>query len=194
MDGNVVEVKLKDDSDLSALYALRGTINEIQAAGVKGISQVLTVERGEEFLIITSGTNLKKVLELEFVDGERTTTNDLYEIAKVLGIEAARQAIINEVDRVIDAQGLSIDTRHVLLVADTMTVSGSIKGITRYGVVSEKSSVLARASFETPIKHLINATLAGERDPLNSVVENVMLNQLIPVGTGLPKLNMEKKK
>jgi DNA-directed RNA polymerase beta' subunit len=60
--------------------------------------------------------------------------------------------------------------------------------------VSEKSSVLARASFETPIKHLINATLAGERDPLNSVVENVMLNQLIPVGTGLPKLNMEKKK
>ncbi|MDP7182160.1 MAG: DNA-directed RNA polymerase subunit A'' [Candidatus Woesearchaeota archaeon] len=194
MDGNVVEVKLKDDSDLSALYALRGTINEIQAAGIKGISQVLTVERGEEFLIITSGTNLKKVLELEFVDGERTTTNDLYEIAKVLGIEAARQAIINEVDRVIDAQGLSIDTRHVLLVADTMTVSGSIKGITRYGVVSEKSSVLARASFETPIKHLINATLAGERDPLNSVVENVMLNQLIPVGTGLPKLNMEKKK
>ena len=75
-----------------------------------------------------------------------------------------------------------------MLVADTMCVSGSVKGITRYGVVSEKSSVLARASFETPIKHIINAALVGEVDELNSVVENVMLNQPVPVGTGLPDL------
>jgi len=69
-----------------------------------------------------------------------------------------------------------------------MTVGGEIKGITRYGVVSEKASVLARASFETPIKHIINAALKGEVDQLNSVVENVMLNQAVPVGTGLPGL------
>jgi DNA-directed RNA polymerase subunit A" len=69
-----------------------------------------------------------------------------------------------------------------------MCVSGDVKGITRYGVVSEKASVLARASFETPIKHIINAALTGEVDELNSVVENVMLNQPVPVGTGLPGL------
>ena len=66
--------------------------------------------------------------------------------------------------------------------------NGQIKGITRYGVVSEKSSVLAKASFETPIKHLISASLVGEVDDLTSVVENVMLNQPVPIGTGLPGL------
>lgn len=193
-EGNRLDAKLKNDADLSALYALRVQLDGAHVKGIKGITQVLTVERNDEFLIITSGTNLKKVLELDFVDAQRTTSNDIHEVAKVLGIEAARQAIVNEVCRVVEAQGLNIDIRHILLVADTMTVSGEIKGITRYGVVSEKSSVLARASFETPIKHLINATLVGERDPLNSVVENVMINQLIPVGTGLPKLEMRGEK
>ena len=75
-----------------------------------------------------------------------------------------------------------------MLVSDTMCISGQVKGITRYGVVSKKSSVLARASFETPIKHIINAALIGETDKLTSVVENVMLNQPVPVGTGLPGL------
>ena len=75
-----------------------------------------------------------------------------------------------------------------MLVSDTMCVSGSLKGITRYGVVSEKASALARASFETPIKHIINAALIGEVDNLNSVVENVMLNQVVPIGTGVPEL------
>ena len=90
---------------------------------------------------------LKKVLELEFVDETRTISNDVFEISSVLGIEAARQAIINEIFKVIDSQGLNIDRRHIMLVADTMCMSGQIQGITRYGVVSDKSSVLARASF-----------------------------------------------
>ena len=112
----------------------------------------------------------------------------IFEIANILGIEAARQAIINEVLKVIEAQGLNVDVRHIMLVADTMCANGEVNGITRYGVVSEKASVLARASFETPIKHIINAALVGEVDQLNSVVENVMLNQPVPIGTGLPGL------
>jgi DNA-directed RNA polymerase subunit A" len=83
--------------------------------------------------------------------------------------------------------------RHIMLVADIMTASGVVKGITRYGVVSEKASVLARASFETPIKHLINAALEGEIDTLASVVENVMINQPVPLGTGLPGLITKMK-
>ena len=81
-----------------------------------------------------------------------------------------------------------------MLVADIMCANGEVKGITRYGVVSEKASVLARASFETPIKHVINAALKGEVDQLNSVVENVMLNQIVPVGTGLPQLVSKRAK
>ena len=75
-----------------------------------------------------------------------------------------------------------------MLVADMMCTSGAIKGITRYGVVQNKSSVFARMSFETPIRHLIQAALTGEMDKLTSVIENVMINQPTPIGTGLPGL------
>lgn len=189
-----LKIKDKDEKSLNALYKLKENAKEVHVQGIKGISQVLPVKRKEEFIIITAGTNLKKILELDFVDGTRTTSNDIYEISSTLGIEAARQAIIDEVLKVIDAQGLNVDVRHIMLVADTMCASGDIKGITRYGVVSEKASVLARASFETPIKHIVNASLVGEVDKLNSVVENVMLNQIVPIGTGLTSITMKNTK
>ena len=156
--------------------------------GVKGVSQVLPVKRGKEYVVLTAGSNLKTVMKMREVDSNRTTSNDIYEIYSTLGIEAARQAIIDEVYKVVEAQGLNIDRRHIMLVADTMCLNGAVKGITRYGVVKEKTSVLARASFETPVKHIINAALVGEVDKLNSVVENVMINQPVPLGTGLPGL------
>ena len=80
-----------------------------------------------------------------------------------------------------------------MFIADVMTTSGMIKGITRSGITGEKKSVLARASFETPLKHIINASLIGEEDELNSVIENVMLNQPVPLGTGLPDLVAKMK-
>lgn len=179
------------ENNLNEVYKLREKIKDLYIQGVKGITQVLPVKRGAEFIIITAGSNLKKVLELEFVDAARTICNDVFEIADVLGIEAARQAIINELFKVIDVQGLNIDMRHIMLVSDMMCFSENPQGVTRYGVISEKSSVLARASFETPIKYIIEAALVGEKDKLKSVVENVMLNQPVPVGTGLPGLTMK---
>ena len=179
--------------EMKDLYNLKAKLHVIKVAGVKRIKQVLPVKRGEEYIILTSGTNLKDVLALPEVDINRTTSNDLYEVFAVLGIEATRQVIMNEVYKVIEAQGLNIDVRHIMLVADIMCTIGKVKGITRYGVVSEKASVLARASFETPIKHLINAALEGEIDNLTSVVENVMINQPVPLGTGLPGLVTKMK-
>lgn len=187
-EGLMLKLKGKEEKGLNDLYKLKEKLRSVYVCGIKGVSQVLPVKRKDEFIIITAGSNLKKVMELDFVDESRVTSNDIYEIMKVFGIEAARQAIIDEVFKVIEAQALNVDIRHIMLVADTMCASGMVKGITRYGVVSEKSSVLARASFETPIKHIINASLVGEIDFLNSVVENVMLNQAVPVGTGLPGL------
>lgn len=179
--------------EIKDLYNLKEKLRDIKVKGVKGIKQVLPVKRGDTYIVLTSGTNLKDILEMKEVDVRQTTSNDIHEIFEVLGIEAARQAIINEVYRVIEAQGLNIDIRHVMLVADVMCTTGMVKGITRYGVVSEKASVLARASFETPIKHLINAALEGEVDDLASVVENVMINQPVPLGTGLPGLVTKMK-
>ena len=97
---------------------------------------------------------------------------------------------------VLEEQGMPVDIRHILLVADLMCMSGELKGITRHGITSQKTSVLARASFEIPLKHLIDASTVGETDKLSSVVENIMINQPIPVGTGLPDLivKMDKSK
>jgi DNA-directed RNA polymerase subunit A" len=180
----------KDDK-LKEVYRLKEKIKDVYINGVKGITMVLPVKRSEEFLIVTKGSNLRKVLDVEGVDTARTTCNNIYEVEEVLGIEAARQAIINEVNKVLDNQGIDIDVRHIMLVADTMTMNGHLLGISRYGIVKEKPSVLARASFETPLKHIFNAAMTGEEDHLNSVIENVMINQPVPLGTGLPKLIMK---
>ncbi len=148
----------------------------------------MPVKRNNEYLILTAGSNLEEVLQIKGVNRERTITNDIHEVAKVLGIEAARQAIINEAVKVVEKQGIDLNPKHIKLVSDAMTSSGNIKGITRVGIIGDKSSILARASFETPIKHFVNATINGSSDQLISVVENLILNQPVPVGTGLPGL------
>ena len=196
-DKEVIRIKLNLDSvQLNEIYKVKEKIKDIHVAGIRNIKQVLPVKKDDEYMIIASGTNLKEIMKLEFVDTTRTISNDVFEVAEVLGIEAARNAIIKEVYGVIENQGLNVDIRHIMLVADTMCSSGEVKGINRYGIVNEKSSILAKASFETPLKHIINAALSGEEDKLSSVIENVMLNQPVPTGTGLPglvtKVNKEK--
>ena len=170
------------------IYKLKEKLKETILSGIKGISQVLPVKRDRDFIILTAGSNLKEVLAFKGVNTEKIFTNDLHEIAAVLGIEAARQAVVNEIQNVLTAQGLDINRKHLMVVADTMANSGVVKGITRMGIISEKGAVLARASFETPIKHFVTATRTGKKDKLASVIENIILNQPVPVGTGLPGL------
>ncbi|MAF99379.1 MAG: DNA-directed RNA polymerase subunit A'' [Nanoarchaeota archaeon] len=193
-DGIKIILTYKGKGDeIKEVHNLKAKVRKIKIKGVKGITQVLPVKRGDEYIVLTAGSNLKDILPMGNVDSAKTITNDINEIYAVLGIEAVRQAIIEEVYKVIEAQGLNINIRHIMLAADIMTVGGLVRGITRYGVVSEKASVLARASFETPDKHIINAALSGEEDYLQSVVENVMLNQPVPLGTGLPGLVTKMK-
>ncbi|MEK6826063.1 MAG: DNA-directed RNA polymerase subunit A'' [Nanoarchaeota archaeon] len=178
---------------LVELYKLKEKTKDTIIAGVKGVKQVLPVKSGNEFMILTAGSNLKETFKISEVDAYRTTSNDVHEVKKVLGVEAARQTIINEALKVIGDQGIDVDIRHIMFIADVITNSGKIKGVTRSGITGEKESVLARASFETPIKHIVNASLIGEEDKLNSVIENVMLNQPVPLGTGLPDLVIKMK-
>ncbi|MBL7147724.1 MAG: DNA-directed RNA polymerase subunit A'' [Nanoarchaeota archaeon] len=188
LDSNNLKLKLDKDESLNSLYQLKEKCKCVVVRGIKGVTQVTPIKRENEFVILCKGSNLKEILGVEEVDRDRTITNNPFVVADVLGIEAARNVIMREAVDVIKDQGLDIDIRHIMLLSDVMTNLGVIKGITRSGITSEKESVLARASFETPIKHLVNASLIGEEDHLNSVIENVMLNQSVPVGTGLPGL------
>ena len=170
------------------IYKLKEKLKETKISGLKGIEQVLIVKRDKDFVIMTLGTNLKDILGYKEVNKERTLSNDLHEIVDVLGIEAGRQIIINEITEVLQSQGLDIDIRHLKLAADAMTNTGLIKGVTRMGIIAQKSSILARATFETPVKQFVNATIKGSKDKLTSVIENIILNQPVPIGTGLPGL------
>ncbi len=170
------------------IYQLKEKLKKTIISGVKGVKQILIVKKDKDYVIMTLGTNIKKIIELKETDADRIISNDFYEMAEIFGIEVARQLIMDEIYNVINTQGLDINERHLKLVSDAMTNTGEIKGVTRMGIIAQKSSILARATFETPGKQFINATIKGSKDKLISVIENIMLNQPVPVGTGLPGL------
>jgi DNA-directed RNA polymerase subunit A" len=122
------------------------------------------------------------------VDTTRTRTNNISEIASVLGIEAARNAIIHEAVSTLNEQGILVDVRHIMLVSDMMCMEGEVKQIGRHGIAGEKESVLSRAAFEVTVNHLLDAAVANEIDELSGVTENVIVGQPILLGTGDVKL------
>ena len=168
-------------------------IEELIEASIKGIpeiNRVLTTTENDEWVIRTDGSNLEGALNINGIDPLQTTTNNIHEIAEILGIEAARNALVQEAHNVLEEQGLDVDLRHVMLVADIMTKTGDVQQIGRHGISGEKSSVLARAAFELTIQHLVNAALTGETDPLKGVIENIIVGQSMPIGTGSVELFM----
>jgi DNA-directed RNA polymerase subunit A" len=160
----------------------------IQIKGVTGIRRALIRKEKDEYVIYTEGSNLEGVIEIPGVDGVRTTTNSVFEIYRVYGVEAARAALIFEANRTLAEQGLGVDIRHLMLVSDVMTNEGDIRAIGRHGISGKKTSVLARAAFEITAAHLLRAAITGEVDELKGVAENIIVGQPITLGTGAVNL------
>jgi len=186
---NIIHVSMPD-ADLSALFTLRNKILNMKLKGIPGITRVTVVKEGEEWFIQTAGSNLGKVVQVEGVDPTRVYTNNVHEVAQVLGIEAARATLVRELMSTLDEQGLEVDIRHIFLVADLMTSKGYIQQIGRHGIAGTKSSVLARAAFEITVPTLAEAAVKGEVEDLKGVTENVIVGLPIPVGTGMIDLYM----
>jgi DNA-directed RNA polymerase beta' subunit len=168
-------------------------VTETRIKGIEEINRVLTTIEDGEWLIRTDGSNLEGVLRIYGIDPSRTSTNNVHEIAEIFGIEAARNALIKEAHAVLTEQGLDVDIRHVMLVSDIMTKTGEVQQIGRHGISGEKSSVLARAAFELTIQHLVEAAIKGEIDPLKGVIENIIVGQSMPLGTGSVELFMTQR-
>ncbi|MBS3091593.1 DNA-directed RNA polymerase subunit A' [Candidatus Pacearchaeota archaeon] len=187
--GNDLRITLTlQDKDFKEMYRLKEKLKDTIISGVKGISQVVVAQRGRDYVIMTAGSNLADAITVKGINKERVFSNDIHDVSGTFGIEAARETIVREIKEVMESQGLDVNERHLKLVADAMTSSGVVKGVTRMGIISDKASILARATFETPDKQFVDATIKGGRDELKSVIENILLNQPIPVGTGLPGL------
>ncbi|MGC9181537.1 DNA-directed RNA polymerase subunit A'' [Thermogladius sp.] len=184
-----VRVEIPEEyMDYSKMEKIRQKIASARIKGVKGIKKVIIQKRGDEYVLIAEGSNLPEVMRIKGVDWRKVYTNDIMEIERTLGIEAARAAIIREIKSILDDQGLDVDIRHIMLLADVMTWTGRVRQVGRMGVAGEKPSVLARATFEMTVQKLIEAAVSGEVDNLNGVPENIIIGQIIPVGTGLVEL------
>jgi hypothetical protein len=137
----------------------------------------------DEWSIMTDGSNMVEVMGHPCVDYACTFTNDVYEVYQVLGIEAARQVLINEMRGVLGDSPL--DHRHLSLLADTMSNRGFFMSIDRHGINNRgELGPLAKCSFEQTTDMLIKAGIFAERDRINGVSANIMLGQIAPCGTG----------
>lgn len=183
--GKKISISTKTEMGIKDLQKIKEKLLEIHVSGIEDISNAVVRREGEEWIINTIGSNLEEVMQIKEVDEERTVTNNIHEIARVLGIEAARNMVISEALKTLQEQGLDVDVTHVMLVADVMAMTGEIQSIGRYGVAGSQTSVLARAAFEETIKHLVRASIRNEVDNFKGIFENVMVGQVIPSGTGM---------
>ncbi|WP_152039955.1 DNA-directed RNA polymerase subunit A'' [Salinigranum salinum] len=179
------------------LLQLVEELRDIVFKGIEEVSRVVIRREktddpdGEEFVLYTEGSAFGDVLTIEGVDGTRTTSNNIHEVYRQLGVEAAREAIINETMETLEEQGLDdVNVRHLMLVADIMTNRGTIESIGRHGISGSKDSVLARAAFEVTVNHLLDAAIHGEMDDLDGVIENVIVGKPVAIGTGDVDLRM----
>lgn len=200
IDAKIEKEKIKitlDDLSYKKLLDVNETLKDLKVKGIDGIRRIIIRnEPNEGYVIYSEGSNFEEVLKINGVDPYRTTTNDIQAVGRVLGIEAARNMIIQEAYNTLSEQGLNVDLRHIMLVADIMTVDGTIRAIGRHGVSKEKESVLSRAAFEITVSHLLQAARRGETDKLGGVAENIIVGQPVNLGTGAVELIMkiDKKK
>jgi len=192
--GTVIEFGPSEPS-YRELLQLVEELRDVVFKGIEEVSRVVirkeTLDDGEEFVLYTEGSAFGDVIEIEGVDASRTTCNNIHEIYRNLGVEAAREAIINETMDTLEEQGLDdVNVRHLMLVSDIMTNRGTIESIGRHGISGSKESVLARAAFEVTVNHLLDAAIHGERDKLDGVIENVIVGKPVAIGTGDVDLRM----
>ena len=186
---NKITVGKKDaEFTIKDLQKIKKKLLDSCVSGVPDIKNSLVLKEGNDWVIKTFGSNFLKIIDFDEINMTRSYTNNIYEMAKVFGIEATRNTIIKETVNTMKQQALDVDHRHIMLVADIMTFSGEIKPIGRYGVAGMKHSVLTRAGFEETIKHLVKASVRHEEDNFNAIFDNVMINQQVPIGTGMFEL------
>lgn len=188
-----IRVSIPDNPDAQTILTLKNKLLNTRVKGVPDIERVTIVKQDEEWVIQTAGSNLSKVVQIPGVDTRRISTNNVYEIWQTLGIEAARTALVKEITNTLEEQGLEVDLRHIMLVADLMASKGYLQQIGRHGIAGTKTSVLARAAFEITVPTIARASLEGQIETLRGVTENVIVGATVPVGTGMVDLYMKVK-
>lgn len=200
-----------DDEETAAQYLKQfenSLLNEMAIKGLFEISKVTFTKHIESeydkktgkfkqsddnWIIETDGVALKKILTFPKVDTKKTVSNDCLEIMHVLGIEAARQSLINELRFVLGSYGIYVNYRHLATLTDVMTQRGTLMSIARHGINRIDSGALRKCSFEETVEILLEAAVHSEDDQLTGITENIIMGQLAPMGTGSFSLTADTK-
>ena len=175
-----------------AMQMLKIALPNVIVQGISTVNRAVINEQNKNgvtsYNLLMEGYGLLEVMGSPGIDGLHTTTNHVLEVEAVLGVEAARTQIAAEIQSIMSAYGIGIDSRHLLLLSDVMTFKGEVLGITRFGVSKMRESVLMLASFEKTTDHLFDAAVHGRTDAIVGVSECIIMGEDVPVGTGLPSL------
>jgi DNA-directed RNA polymerase II subunit RPB1 len=146
----------------------------------------------EQYVLDVDGTNLYQLMVFPGADGTRTFSNDIHEINDVFGIEAARLSIFEEFSEVFVSE--KVNYHHLSVLVDSMTFSGRIVAVNRFGMNKNETGVLARSSFEETSKNMFNAAMGGEYDTMRGVSANIMFGQKPPCGTGFVDILVDESR
>ncbi|KAG5346572.1 RPC1 polymerase, partial [Acromyrmex charruanus] len=192
---SVIIIRPNRSKDKDSNFPFRQLTEAIPNVIIKGLPSINRVVVHNEnlgskskFTLFVEGDNFREVMATRGILGEKTKSNNTIEVFKTLGIEAARTTIMSEIKSVMENHGISIDCRHLMLLADLMTSRGEVLGITRQGLAKMKESVLNLASFEKTADHLFDAAYYGQKDVISGVSESIIMGIPVPLGTGIFKL------
>jgi DNA-directed RNA polymerase subunit A" len=193
LEGEDIKIKAKKKESIRAIRTVFVHVLNSAIIGIPGVSKALIQQNDDgTFYITTAGSNLDEVMKIDGIEKWNIYSNDQFEVARVYGVEAARNLLAHELIATIKDEGITVSFRHIGLLADAMTYTGAIRSAGRHGIAGDKDSVLARAAYEETVKHFINAGVFGEKDQLNGVAENILIGKQIGLGTGRIKLAVKK--
>jgi DNA-directed RNA polymerase II subunit RPB1 len=145
------------------------------------------VDKKQEYIITTKGINASKLRYIKHIDNNRCYYNEFNTICRLYGIEAARKALIVEINKVFTGS-LRLNFHHLSILCDTMTNTGEIVSIDRHGFGRMDTDPLSKASFEKTVDMLVNSAVFGEVDHLRSVSSRLIMGRAIRCGTGFPEI------
>lgn len=202
---NDTELKIEPpETDRNNLYfsleRLMKNLPEIIVSGINTVNRIIINKKDNDkdktikYMLVVEGTGLLDIMTTDGIDYKNCTSNNIREILNTLGIEAARESIIHELNYAFEGYSIHINRRHLGLISDLMTFKGSVYGLQRFDMPKMKDSVLLEASFETTNDILFNAAIYGKVEYIRGVSESIIVGKSAPIGTGVFKLFMDKKK
>ncbi|KAJ3108015.1 hypothetical protein HDU97_002595 [Phlyctochytrium planicorne] len=187
----VIDPKGDKATTFNMMQSLKRQLPKVPIKGIPTVSRAVISKidpKDSKLQLLVEGSGLLEVMGTEGIEGKQTRSNSIVESCTILGIEAARTKIIDEIVYTMESHGMTIDKRHVMLLADLMTFKGEVLGITRFGIAKMKDSVLMLASFEKTTDHLFEASFHGKKDQINGVSECIIMGIPMGIGSGIFQL------